>query len=229
MTIDAILGTFTDEIMVTLTGTQISDASICSQLLADYTDENGGTPPTPSLFTLIAMKESTFHPFLPKFFPKYNYNGYWPNESPATSIHRAGFNIGLMMTALTNDYVDPMPTAWDWQQNANAAEQLFADKVQAAANQAVTVISNHIGLAPLTQLKLEDNALGRYNGNGTTTASQAWIVKCVNGTVSGKNCNGGQWQWVPNVNAQGVPSGAVTYKTQVRAQQPPCRFRRSLC
>jgi hypothetical protein len=215
MTIDATAGSISDEITVTLSGTQIDDFTISPQLISDYTSENGQAPGTPNLFTLIAMAESSYAPF--SDITLYGYDGLWPHESPKTSSHNAGYNIGLMMASLSNPYVDPMPTAWDWVQNATAGADFFAQKVADEVTQENTILANHTGLSALSQPQLEDNALGRYNGNGTAASNQAWIVQCVAGTVNATNCKGGTWQWVENTG-----SGADIYAQTVRGQQPPC-------
>jgi hypothetical protein len=164
MTIGATSGPYSDSVTITLSGTYIDDCAIESTLSGDYTCSlvknytcSNGQPATPSLFELIAWKESTFHPFYLETL--YGIWALWPYESFATSSQPAGYNIGLMMPTLSNKYVGSMATALDWAQNATAGADTFASKVTLAVNEIQTLAYGNKKLSAITASELEDIGL----------------------------------------------------------------------
>ena len=142
---------------------------------------------TPNLMTGIAMKESSYHQFLPPYnsatppvkqnddlwglHGSLGLNPYWPYENMIETLQAPmGSHIGLMMVPTEFD------DAWDWQSNAEYGEEIFAGMLRTAGtywnaykNGYTDTDSGiyYLPLAPLTAFtpqEKENMALALYRG-----------------------------------------------------------------
>jgi hypothetical protein len=204
---------YTDTAIAYIVGAQIDDSTITSVL--------GGfsAPCTSNLFDLIATYESGHKQFgysedlAPPQPPLYGVDEPWPIESQQTKnskhqvLNKVGHNIGLMQPQLIgNGFEDPMPTAWDWLLNAQAAYDIF----QQHEGYVATAVSAESGKGSPSSLQLEEMDLfqysGRMSGSLTDPSVQLYAPVC-NGkcqkfqkkTGLCQACSG-TWQWALNPN-----------------------------
>jgi hypothetical protein len=115
----------------------------------------------------------------------------------------------------------------DWIVNATTGYHILESKVPIVAKLLTYAQNTHTGLPALTSLQIEDMSLGFYSGFAKydsqgpllSLQSQYYFPACT-GTVSGKICNGGVWQWSVNTLSKGAKS--VAYVNAVRTIQPNC-------
>ena len=191
---------------VTVNGIQIPNSTISAYLRNLYS--NGATP---DLMTGIAYKESTYQQF--RQFTLYSVNALWPNESydhPKTGPN-GGSHIGLMQMPVS------LLDAWNWQTNTTDGVNLFTQTcLPEALTNELNIRRTHTGLVALTSVQRENMALVLYGpyAHSTDLTQQYYAPSCVNGTISGSSCVGGNWQWI--VNTAGNSLG-VGYANSVRA------------
>ena len=219
MTITATAQGYTDTTTAYITGTPIPNSDIrqvttnafcpsncCSA--GTCTTLNGGQPPTPNLFTMIAADESSCRQFADTYdAPPISIQPYplsqqlWPDEP---NMPPDNDPLGLLMVQINNGYFTGMETAWNWLDNVQASLDLFDWKVKNYAlvvqNAAVKKYKNSAGsvnpgLQNLLLPQLENMALGEYGTvAGKIPNLQYYIPKCMGGTSSKNNvctCTGG--------------------------------------
>jgi hypothetical protein len=215
---------YTDTVTAYITGSQIANSDVTTATTNIYcptsccsagtcTTLNGGQPATSNLFTMIAFTESTCRQFVlnaDKHYPS-SLGALWPAEN-TKSPPPLGSRIGLLMVQLNNPPINNPPgamqTAWNWLTDVSVGLGIFDEKIQDYSIPLQTAaISSHTGLSPLTQLQLENMALGEYAITHPGNAKkQYYQPKCVGGTPKGKVCMGGSWQW-----KESKPNAATHY------------------
>jgi hypothetical protein len=194
-----------------ITGTSIPDTTITSELDSLY---NGKTP---NLMTGIAEVESSYAQFSSRAL--YGVNAFWPTEGPDGGSH-----VGLMMDCVVptskkapcgNDQKTWAGIEWNWQTNASNGVTLFTtDKVHFAKLYEKRLVKSVNKIVALTPSQLEDMAVGLYGPSAKSGfENQEYIPTCVGGTINGKDCVGGTWEW--EYNTQNNP-GEVLYVANVR-------------
>ena len=187
---------------------------VTSKLINEYTESGAIQRATPNLMTGVAEQESVYTaaigaPISGQFSAELLYGqamAAWPTESPG------GISTGLMQVNVG------MADAFGWKTNVADGVNLFTgQKLHFATVVENNIIAAHVGLSPLTGSQLEDMALGEYGPGafGYNTAKSVYVASCVNGVVSGKNCQGGFWVWV--MNSSGNPT-AIAYIMSVRSK-----------
>ena len=210
VTATATQGSATDQVVFTITGVQIADGVITTQLINLYTNNGSIKRATPNLMTGIAYAESSYAQFTPNNGQPGP--GLWPHESPVTEMSpRAGSHIGLMQVEVN------MQVAWDWLANTQAGTTLFVNHKLATAELYLEEIQKqHTGLPhflPLS-IELENMALVLYGPYAHSSLDEQYYAPQCNGKVEGSSCKGGMWTWV--VNTAGNPKG-VKYADSIRS------------
>lgn len=200
-------------------GTCISEVAACTAANTPFsccTGSGAGNcgPATSNLFSLIAMKESSYAQF--GYEKVYGLEGLWPKESRKTRLAPIqGLYIGLMQVALQkeqgNAFASPMDTAWNWLTNTQVSQNIFSQKIYFVVTAVGKAIKLHPTLAPLTQAQLEAMVLLQYGGyvtNDTTPAYQYYSPQP----------SGGSWQWLLG---KYVTTNGNNYVKSIYEQQTP--------